>query len=65
MTHRFFVRGADVTPYHPANHTGTTNRRIIGPETVGATGVALKPSRAGTAAATSGPSISPSQVRNW
>lgn len=39
MSQRFFVRGADVTPYHPANHTGTTNRRIIGPETVGATGV--------------------------
>ena len=39
MNHRYFVRGADVAPYHPANHTGTTNRRIIGPETVGATGV--------------------------
>jgi uncharacterized RmlC-like cupin family protein len=30
------VREADVVPYHPANHTGTTNRRLIGPETVGA-----------------------------
>jgi mannose-6-phosphate isomerase-like protein (cupin superfamily) len=36
---RYFVRPADVTPYHPANHTGTTNRRLIGPETVGAKGV--------------------------
>ena len=33
---RYFVRPADVTPYHPANHTGTTNRRLIGPENVGA-----------------------------
>lgn len=39
MTERYFVRGAEVAPYHPANHTGTTNRRLIGPETVGATGV--------------------------
>lgn len=39
MANRFFVRGADVAPYHPANHTGTTNRRLIGPETVGAKGV--------------------------
>jgi uncharacterized RmlC-like cupin family protein len=30
------VREADVAPYHPANHTGTANRRLIGPETVGA-----------------------------
>jgi quercetin dioxygenase-like cupin family protein len=36
---RYFVRPADVTPYHPANHTGTTNYRLIGPETVGAKGV--------------------------
>ncbi|MFP5406143.1 MAG: cupin domain-containing protein [Gammaproteobacteria bacterium] len=39
MNHRYFVRGADVAPYHPANHTGTTNYRLIGPETVGAPGV--------------------------
>lgn len=39
MSQRYFVRGADVAPYHPANHTGTSNRRLIGPETVGATGV--------------------------
>lgn len=39
MSSRFFVRGAEVPGYHPANHTGTTNRRLIGPETVGAKGV--------------------------
>lgn len=36
MTQRYFVRGADVLGYSPANHTGTINRRLIGPETVGA-----------------------------
>ena len=36
MAKRFFVRAADVPAYHPANHTGTTNRRLIGPENVGA-----------------------------
>ena len=39
MDKRFFVRGAEVPVYHPANHTGTANRRLIGPETVGAKGV--------------------------
>jgi quercetin dioxygenase-like cupin family protein len=39
MPSRYFVRGAEVPGYHPANHTGTTNRRLIGPETVGAKGV--------------------------
>lgn len=33
---RFFVREGDVQPYSPANHTGTMNRRLIGPETVDA-----------------------------
>ena len=33
---RYLVRQADVTPYSPANHTGTKNFRLIGPETVGA-----------------------------
>jgi quercetin dioxygenase-like cupin family protein len=33
---RYFVREADVPPYHPANHTGTTNRRLIGAANVGA-----------------------------
>lgn len=36
MTQRYFVRPGDVVAYHPANHTGTTNRRLIGAETVGA-----------------------------
>lgn len=39
MPKRFFVRGGEVPPYHPANHTGTTNRRLIGPETVGASNI--------------------------
>ncbi len=33
---RFFVRPQEVTPYSPANHEGTVNRRLVGPETVGA-----------------------------
>ena len=33
---RYHVRQSDVTPYFPANHTGTKNFRLIGPETVGA-----------------------------
>lgn len=33
---RFHIRQSDVKPYSPANHTGTYNYRIIGPETVGA-----------------------------
>jgi mannose-6-phosphate isomerase-like protein (cupin superfamily) len=36
---RYFVRPDEVTPYHPANHTGTVNRRLIGPDTVGARNV--------------------------
>jgi mannose-6-phosphate isomerase-like protein (cupin superfamily) len=39
MTQRYFVRGAEVPAYSPANHTGTHNRRLIGPETVGAHGI--------------------------
>jgi mannose-6-phosphate isomerase-like protein (cupin superfamily) len=35
-TARYFIREQDITPYHPANHTGTVNRRLIGAETVGA-----------------------------
>ncbi len=31
------VRAADLAAYTPANHTGTSNVRVIGPETVGAT----------------------------
>ena len=33
---RYFVHESEVTPYSPANHDGTVNRRLIGPETVGA-----------------------------
>lgn len=36
MRSKYLVRQADVTPYSPANHTGTRNFRLIGPETVGA-----------------------------
>jgi len=33
---RYFVRESDIAGYHPANHPGTLNKRLIGPETVGA-----------------------------
>src|SRR5262245_50653935 len=33
---RYFVRADEVPPYHPANHTGTVNRRLIGRDNVGA-----------------------------
>ena len=36
MGQSYFVRGADVPAYHPANHDHTSNQRLIGPETVGA-----------------------------
>jgi quercetin dioxygenase-like cupin family protein len=36
---RYFVRPDEVKPYHPANHTGTVNRRLIGPDNVGARNV--------------------------
>jgi len=36
MKSRYRVRQADVAPYLPANHSGTKNYRLIGPETVGA-----------------------------
>lgn len=36
MKSKYLVRQADVTPYSPANHTGTRNFRLIGAETVGA-----------------------------
>ena len=34
---KYHVRQSDVKPYSPANHHGTSNFRLIGPETVGAT----------------------------
>src|SRR3954466_10570328 len=33
---RYLIRPAELAPYSPANHTGTRNLRLIGPETVGA-----------------------------
>ncbi|MFY9316506.1 MAG: cupin domain-containing protein [Burkholderiales bacterium] len=36
MKSRYCVSQADVMAYSPANHTGTKNYRLIGPETVGA-----------------------------
>ena len=33
---KYRVRQSEVTPYSPANHTGTKNFRLVGPETVGA-----------------------------
>ena len=36
MTSRYFVKAAEVPDYHPANHLGTVNKRLIGRETVGA-----------------------------
>jgi quercetin dioxygenase-like cupin family protein len=33
---KYRVRQSEVAPYSPANHTGTRNFRLIGPETVGA-----------------------------
>ena len=36
MGSNFFVRATDVPDYQPANHTGTSNKRLIGRETVGA-----------------------------
>ena len=37
---RYFIRAAEVPAYHPANHTGTTNRRLIG-DNVGAKNIEL------------------------
>ena len=33
---KYHVKQSDVKPYSPANHHGTNNFRLIGPETVGA-----------------------------
>lgn len=40
MSTEYFVRHEDVPAYHPANHTGTTNRRLIG-QNVGARSIEL------------------------
>ena len=39
MKQTHFIRPEDVKGYHPANHLGTTNYRLISPETVGAKNV--------------------------
>ena len=39
MSDKYFIGHDDVPSYHPANHTGTTNRRLIGRENVGARNV--------------------------
>ena len=36
MKPKYLVRPSDVQAYSPANHTGTRNFRLIGPQTVGA-----------------------------
>jgi len=36
LANRYFIKESEVTPYSPANHGDTVNRRLIGPETVGA-----------------------------
>jgi mannose-6-phosphate isomerase-like protein (cupin superfamily) len=41
VKHKYVLNLSDVPAYHPANHTGTTNRRLIGPETVGARQIEL------------------------
>jgi quercetin dioxygenase-like cupin family protein len=33
---KYHIRQSEVKPYSPANHHGTNNFRLIGPETVGA-----------------------------
>lgn len=37
MSKRYFIRPGEVAAYQPAHHEGTTNRRLIGRENVGAT----------------------------
>ncbi len=36
VTSPFITRAADITPYSPANHTGTKNYRLVGPTVNGA-----------------------------
>ena len=40
-TPRYFVRADEVASYSPANHAETRNRRLIGPETVGARNIEM------------------------
>lgn len=41
MEKPFVVREAEIVGYHPANHTGTLNKRLIGRDTVGAKSVEI------------------------
>lgn len=41
MTKTYFIRPEDVAPYHPLNHSGTVNRRLISADTVGARNVEM------------------------
>jgi quercetin dioxygenase-like cupin family protein len=36
MTYNYCVRSLDIPTYQPANHTHTSNQRLIGPDNVGA-----------------------------
>jgi mannose-6-phosphate isomerase-like protein (cupin superfamily) len=36
MKRKYFIHPDDVDGYHPANHIGTLNKRLIGPENAGA-----------------------------
>ncbi|UOD50109.1 cupin domain-containing protein [Orrella daihaiensis] len=36
MTSKFLIRPQDIEPYHPANHTDTSNKRLISRHNVGA-----------------------------
>ena len=36
MTSKYLVRPQDVAPYHPANHTETSNQRLVSRHNVGA-----------------------------
>ena len=41
MSNRYFVRAEDVPAYHPANHTGTVNKRLIDPKLTGAKNIEI------------------------
>jgi uncharacterized cupin superfamily protein len=41
MSNRYFVRAEDVPDYHPANHTGTVNTRLIDPKLTGAKNIEI------------------------
>ena len=34
--HKYFIRGSDVEGFSPENHSGTVNKRLVAPDTVGA-----------------------------